>query len=270
MNHKINYPIVATIKDIVDESYDVKTFILDKEINALPRQFVMVWVPGIDEKPFAIAQTGKYLGFSVKRRGKATQAMHAMKKGDSLGVRGPYGDGVFDLSGKKKIILLGHGSGTLGLRLLLEEATKKKIKVDVILGANTGKNVLFVDKFKSLGANVTIATDDGSAGTKDIKLALEDKLKYERYDGIYTCGPERIMLFICQIGLKYDVEVQASLERWIKCGFGLCGQCAIDPSGLRICKEGPVFKTDILKEIDGFGFFTRDKSGEKVKWKYMH
>ncbi|MFQ6063452.1 MAG: hypothetical protein ACE5J9_09815, partial [Methanosarcinales archaeon] len=62
---------------------------------------------------------------------------------------------------------------------------------------------------------------------------------------------------------------QASLEAYMKCGFGICGHCALDPLGLRVCKEGPIFSSNILKKIDGFGYNTRDKSGRLVKWSEM-
>ncbi len=271
MNEKKDYPVGAKIMDIITESQDVKTFIIDRQISAKPGQFVMAWIPGIDEKPFTITRAGKSLAITAKKKGEATSAMHIMKKGGILGIRGPYGNGTFDLEKKKKIILVGGGYGTLGLALLLEEAIKKKIKVDAIIGANTKKDLLFVERFKKQGANVTITTDDGSAGKKALATTvLEEKLKTQKYDAIYTCGPEIMMHFVLKLGLTYGIEVQASLERWMKCGFGICGGCALDPSGLRVCKDGPVFKTDVLKDIEGFGFTTRDKCGAKVEWKDMN
>lgn len=271
MSNKTDYPVGTKIIDIITESQDVKTFILDKKISAKPGQFVMAWIPGIDEKPFTITRAGKSLAISVKKKGEATQVMHEMKKGGIIGIRGPYGNGTFDLENKKKIILVGGGYGTLGLALLLEEAVRKKIKVDAIIGANTKEDLVFVERFKKSGADVTITTDDGSAGKKGFATTvLEEKLKTQKYDAIYTCGPEIMMYHILQLGLTYGIEVQASLERWMKCGFGVCGGCALDPSGLRVCKDGPVFKTDVLKDIEGFGFTTRDKCGAKVEWKDMN
>ena len=97
-----DYPIGTKITGIITETHDTKTFILDKAIDAKPGQFVMVWIPGIDEKPFTITEKAKHLAITVKKKGKATQAMHNMKKGDILGIRGPYGDGTFDLTKKKE------------------------------------------------------------------------------------------------------------------------------------------------------------------------
>ena len=128
MNKTKDYPVGVKITDIITETHDTKTFILDKAIDAKPGQFVMVWIPGIDEKPFTITEKARHLAITAKKKGKATSAMHSMKKGDILGIRGPYGNGTFDLEKKKKIILAGGGYGTLGLALLAEQATKKKHK----------------------------------------------------------------------------------------------------------------------------------------------
>ena len=62
-----------------------------------------------------------------------------------------------------------------------------------------------------------------------------------------------------------DIPFQASLERYMKCGFGICGQCCVG-KGLRVCKEGPVFDGKMLKNIKDFGVFKRDAAGKKVKF----
>ncbi|MFX1525413.1 MAG: dihydroorotate dehydrogenase electron transfer subunit, partial [Promethearchaeota archaeon] len=66
---------------------------------------------------------------------------------------------------------------------------------------------------------------------------------------------------ICE---KWNIELQASLERIMRCGCGLCGLCAIDPLGLLVCKDGPIFKSELLKKMDDFGKFKRDFTGRKV------
>ncbi|MFQ6121002.1 MAG: dihydroorotate dehydrogenase electron transfer subunit, partial [Methanosarcinales archaeon] len=259
----IDYPHGVEIKEIILETHDVKTFVLNYSLNAKLGQFVMIWIPRVDEKPFTITQSDP-LAITVKKRGKATQTLHSMEEGDILGVRGPYGDGVFSLnsSAMKKIMLVGGGYGTASLKILAETAVMQNIEVDAIIGADTKKNLLFVDHFKNIGAKVTITTDDGSLGIKDFTtFALLDKLQNQNYDAIYTCGPEIMMSKVLKIAEKYNIEVQASLEAYMKCGFGICGHCALDPLGLRVCKDGPVFSSDILKKIDGFGYNTRDKSG---------
>ena len=67
---------------------------------------------------------------------------------------------------------------------------------------------------------------------------------------------------ICE---KNGIEVQASLERMMRCGFGLCGLCVLDPLGIKVCQNGPIFTSDILRKTDDFGNYIRDFSGEKIK-----
>ncbi|MCK4555175.1 MAG: dihydroorotate dehydrogenase electron transfer subunit [Candidatus Aenigmarchaeota archaeon] len=264
--NEVDYPVGVRINKVISETHDVKTFLLNKEISAQPGQFVMAWVPGVDEKPFTLTGKGKTVSITVKKRGKATSKMHEMKEGDILGVRGPYGHG-FDLVGKK-IVLVGGGYGSAALLMLAEEAVSKGIETTAIIGADTKKNLLFADKIEKLGAKLVVTTDDGSRGIKGFTTqALEKVLAEEKFDCIYTCGPEIMMYYIVQMGEKNNVPVQASLERWIKCGFGVCGQCVLDPTGLRVCKDGPVFGSADLKKISDFGFFARDKTGTKKEWK---
>ena len=68
------------------------------------------------------------------------------------------------------------------------------------------------------------------------------------------------------ISNKYNIPVQVSLERYMKCGIGICGQCCVDDEGLCVCKDGPVFWGDKLKYISEFGKYKRDASGKIIRW----
>jgi dihydroorotate dehydrogenase electron transfer subunit len=83
------------------------------------------------------------------------------------------------------------------------------------------------------------------------------------YDPIYTCGRELVMKKILTISLKYGILAQFSLERYIKCGRGVCGHCSID--GYRVCTEGPVFPLEIVKNSKDFGKRQLDESGSMTK-----
>jgi dihydroorotate dehydrogenase electron transfer subunit len=110
---------------------------------------------------------------------------------------------------------------------------------------------------------VIITTDDGSLGIRGFTTdALKGLLKEESFDCVYTCGPEMMMKKVFGLCKEFGVECQASLERYMKCGIGVCGQCCID--GLRVCKDGPVFSSEQLRKLDEFGVFERNKSGCKV------
>jgi dihydroorotate dehydrogenase electron transfer subunit len=108
-----------------------------------------------------------------------------------------------------------------------------------------------------------VSTDDGSFGIKGFTTdVLMDLLKKEKFDCVYTCGPEVMMKKVFDICDDKGIKCQASLERYMKCGFGLCGTCCIDDK--LICKDGPVFDSNQLRKLSEFGVFNRDKSGSKV------
>lgn len=251
------------IEKIVEETKDCRSFFFRSEnlSKALPGQFFMVWVPGVDEFPLAASYTfdGTF-GVTVEAVGDGTRALYNSKVGDWIGVRGPYGNG-FEVTGKNILLVCG-GRGTIPLALLAEDAIKKGIKIDAILGARSADKLLFKDRLEK-AANVTIATDDGSAGIKGFVTGVaEEMLRKNKYDCVYACGPEIMMFKLLAICEKKSTAMQASLERYMKCGIGICGSCACGK--IRVCKKN-VLTSSELKEISAFGTEKLDKAGRRVK-----
>jgi dihydroorotate dehydrogenase electron transfer subunit len=245
-------PEMTRIKKIVSENSYAKTFFMDKIIDAKPGQFVMVWLPGLDEKPFSLSYMGKETGITIEERGKFTNAMFKLKEGDKIGIRGPYGNGFGQ---RKNACFVAGGCGIAALAAMIE----KNKNALVIIGARSKDSIIFSKRFK----NAKIVTDDGSSGTKGFATdALEEALKKRHFEAVYTCGPEVMMKKVFEVCELHGIECQASLERYMKCGFGVCGQCEI--SGVRVCKDGPVFSSEKLRKLQDFGHFARLKSGEKV------
>lgn len=252
-------PEVLKIKSVVKENYKTKTFLFNKKLEAEPGQFMMVWIPRSDEKPFVVSFTNPF-GITVCKAGLFSSKLIGMKKGDKLGIRGPYGHG-FKLKGKK-ICLVGGGYGIIPLAFLAETAKRKKINVTSIIGVKTKNDLFFLNRLRK-SSKVMITTDDGSFGRKGFATdALEDVLKKEKFDCVYTCGPEMMMKKVFDICEENGIECQASLERYMKCGFGICGSCCLDD--VLVCKDGPVFNSEKLRKLTEFGNFGRDKSGSKV------
>ena len=145
----------------------------------------------------------------------------------------------------------------------------------VINGAVSKNEVLFLTEFNNLlGADHSVVcTDDGSLGYHGFTVSyLEENIKniikqYGNSNGItiYTCGPEIMMKKIFELSQNYGISIQASLEWVMRCGFGLCGLCVLDPTGHKVCQDGPVFDSDKLKKITDFGKFKRTFTGEKIK-----
>lgn len=259
MDEKTELPQIVRIKEIVKENNDMKTFFLDGKINYEPGQFVMLWIPGVDEKPFSLSYDDS-IGITIEKKGKFTEKLFGMKTGDKIGIRGPYGNG-FKI--KNKAVVVAGGCGYAPLATLI----KRLNKPTVIFGCRTKSRVIFKDRFKKL--NPKICTDDGSLGFKGFTSDLLKKvLEKKKFKVVYTCGPEIMMKKIFDICEENKIELQASLERFMKCGFGICGSCACN--GMLVCKDGPVFDSKQLRKMSDFGNFARLKSGKKVTIKEYH
>ncbi len=248
---------ICRISKILKHNATHKTLFLDLKMSAQPGQFVMVWIPGIDEIPMSLSHFGNEIAITVEKVGEATEALHNMKKGDKLGIRGPYGNG-FKIVGKKALFVAG-GVGIAPLLPLIKEYEGEKC---VILGARNKNLLLFEDEIKKF-ANLYITTDDGSAGYRGFATDLAKKiLMREKFDVVYTCGPEPMMKKVLDLCIKSKIPLQASLERYMKCGVGICDSCAID--GYHVCKDGPVFNESILMKLSDFGKWKRNEAGRKI------
>jgi dihydroorotate dehydrogenase electron transfer subunit len=229
---------------------------------AEPGQFVMVWFPGDDEIPMSLSYTdGPSKGVTIKAMGSTSQRAQSAQVGDRVGVRGPYGN-HFDLS-PARILVVSGGSGAAVLAPAAERARARGSSVTVALGATRAPELLFRRRFESMGARVEVATDDGSEGRKGfVTLVAEQLLATERFDVVWTCGPEVMMRKVVAAASARTVPVFCSMERHMKCALGMCDACALGP--YHVCIDGPVFPADRLTATSDFGAFHRDSSGRRV------
>ena len=271
------------VKKIINECEGIKNIQFNlKEINSFnynpPKagQFVMIWVPGVDEVPMSLSgcdDDGDW-AITVKNVGECTKAIHNLNIGDYIGVRGPLGNSFeFPKDQSKTSILIGGGFGIAPLKYLASDLSKRSFKTIIIEGAKIGEELLFINDFKTLNneySEIFFCTDDGSYGVKGMASdTFENQIKnYTKSDLsnliIYSCGPEKMLYSIFQICERYNIKLQVSLERIMRCGCGLCGLCAMDPLGLLVCKDGPVFSLKELKQLEDFGKHKRDFTGKKV------
>jgi dihydroorotate dehydrogenase electron transfer subunit len=261
----MHVPRIVKIKRVITESPTVKTFIFDWEVkNEIPGNFMMVW-NFKDEKPMSLSLVDPIkneIGISIRNVGEFTAQVHKLKKGNKLGLRGPYGRG-FHISGSK-VLAVGGGIGMAPIVAFTEEASRMGVEVHVVSAASTMNELLFSDRIHKSGAKLLTCTDDGSHGFCGFGTDLAENalLEYE-YDMVVSCGPEIMMKKLFEMVERSKIPGQFSLERYMKCGMGLCGQCCVDDQGWRVCVEGPVFWTDELRLITEFGKFKRDESGVK-------
>jgi dihydroorotate dehydrogenase electron transfer subunit len=265
LQRNLNHTTIITIEKVIDETPTVRTLVFSDNImsNVLPGQFAMVWIPGINELPMSVMiskESGK-AAFTVRKHGLASTGLFNIKAGEKIGIRGPYGN-AFDIK-EGKLLLVGGGTGLVPMMRLLT-FVKPTDDVTVLIGAKSKDEVFFEDLandlLKNNSHNVIISTDDGSYGEKGFVTDIVEKLVSEsHFDAVYTCGPEKMMYKTVQSAHSRGMFVQASLERMMKCGVGICGSCCVGED--LACKDGTVFDGDHLSKNTEFGYSHRNKAG---------
>lgn len=254
----MNVPTITKIIDSRIEANNIKTitFYYPGKIN--PGQFFMIWIPNVDEIPMSVSYIQKNIrGITFRKVGDATCALYNLKPGDKIGIRGPYGNG-FSIKGKN-ILFVGGGTGIATLAPAIEYAIKQKISSIVVLGFKNKKEIFFTERFNSNCIKRIISTNDGSVGNKGLASDYAKTIiKEGKTDAVLTCGPELMMKTL--LDNCNNISFQASLERYMKCSIGLCGQCCIG-NGLRVCIDGPVFNGKTLINVKDFGKYRRDSAG---------
>ena len=261
------------IVDAKEETPTVKSLTFSDKLcaKAVPGQFCMVWIPSVDEIPMSLSNINpkeNLAAITVEKVGEATSALYKIKVGDILGVRGPFGNG-YTLTNARRIMIVGGGTGLASLAPLTEKIVEKRgSHVTFLLGAKTRRDLLFLKRIetalsKSRG-EVVATTEDGSYGMKGLVTKPAERfLSEQKFDMIYTCGPELMMYKMFLSAERFKVPFQASLERFMRCAIGLCGTCVV--GRYRVCREGPVFSGKQLHEVrEEFGHFRLGLNGEKI------
>ncbi|EHQ35679.1 dihydroorotate dehydrogenase electron transfer subunit [Methanoplanus limicola] len=254
--------VPVKITEIRDETPTIKTFEFDGCFSSKAGQFCMVWIPGVDEVPMGFSSPSS---ITVQKVGEATEALFSLNVGDTIGIKGPLGNGY---TPEGRVLVIAGGVGAAPLRPLALEGLADTF----ILGARTADEIVYKDELGSL-TDLRISTDDGSYGHHGFVTDLlagagrgGSGVDPEDYDTICVCGPEIMMKNVLRILNEKDLSdrAQFSLVRYMKCGVGICGSCCLDDAGLRVCRDGPVFSgTDLLKSFE-FGNYSRDATGRRV------
>lgn len=265
------FPRSVRIKKLKRETPLVTSYTFEYPDRAAPGQFINLWIAGVDEKPMSVAyDDGKSITVSVAAVGPFSKALANKKEGDVIGVRGPFGQ-LFTWKPKMRIAMLAGGYGVAPLYFAATQAIKDGCVVDFFHGARSKEHLPLADRIKKL-KNVTYypATDDGSAGFKGTSVAAwlvqMDAKGAKKYDLVMTCGPERMMKAVSDSAYERNIQAQISVERYMKCGFGVCGNCVVDDLGITTCKKGTVMDNDDVRNIKEFGDYHRDSVGRKHQW----
>jgi dihydroorotate dehydrogenase electron transfer subunit len=247
----INLPTSVTITKITEDNYRTKTFTLDIRLDATPGQFIMAWLPRFDEKPFSLVNANP-VTLMITAVGPFSRLMHAKAVGDKVWLRGPFGQGYSVPPAHKRLALIGGGYGVAPLYWLARTQLDQAETVDVIIGARTAADLLYVEHFQALAhapsqaqsAKLTLhlTTEDGSQGKEGrVTDALRPLVEQHVLDGIYACGPHAMLTALEQVGDRHAIPCQLSWESYMRCGIGICGAC--EHEGKVLCLDGPVLAT---------------------------
>jgi len=259
---KSDMPIVLSISKVIIEGKDQKTIFVKHNEIIKPGQFYMLWIPGIDSKPYAVSYYNKTeLGFTSIAIGKFSNAFDKLKVYDKIGLFGPYGN---SFSIKDNACIVAGGIGISSVSTLID----KLKNTTIIYGVRKKEYLIYLKRYKN--KKLLITTDDGSYGRKGFTTEVLKELlnKDNKIKIVYTCGPEIMMKKVIELCGRYGRECEASLERYMKCAFGICGACAIYDN--LACMDGPIFNSKQLNKMSEFGKFARIKTGRKVTIQEYH
>jgi len=269
-NEYIPYP--AIIESIQAESFDTKTFKLVFEDDAMamsfdykPGQFVQVSLLGIGEAPISITSCPSDRGFlelTIRAAGKLTRAIHRLKPGDAMFIRGPYGNSFpIEQIGGRDLYFIAGGIGLPPLRSVIRAVFDRRGdfgKIKILYGAKTPDELCFKEElgtWKQIDDTEVLITvdkpDEGWKGNVGVVTALWKKTDMTTSSGVaFVCGPPIMIKFVVtgliQSGFK-DENIYITLERYMKCGIGKCGHCNIGEKF--VCIDGPVFTYGQLKKF---------------------
>jgi len=249
------------IANVVTHHDGLKSFYVERPFTVKPGQFVTMWLPGIDEKPFSVSDmTDEHLEITVKAVGPFTKELMNRRKGEYVGLRGPFGKG-FSL--KDDTLLVGGGIGMAPLRFLARALRAGGKRFRLLFGVRTAADLPFLEFYRSL-PGCTIVSEDVSLGNKGLVTTFMDSIIEEgRISHISAAGPEPMLMAVRDLSESRHLPYELSFERYMKCGIGICGQCCMDGSGLRLCIDGPVLDARKLADITEIGLPHRTASGRK-------
>jgi sulfhydrogenase subunit gamma (sulfur reductase) len=265
----IYLPLTATVQDMrmlnATEMY-LHLSIDDGPMNFVPGQFVEVSIAGIGEAPITISSSPTSRdGFElvVRKIGNVTNAIHNLKKGGKVGIRGPLGNGVYpaEQTKGKKLVFINGGIGLVPQRSFINYVLDNRSDygdVTILLGTKNPSERIFHSELESWSKRNDVKFletvdkgDPGWKGSVGVVTTLIPQIKNELADSyVLICGPPIMYKFVLMSLKEMEVpkdRIYLNLERKMKCGVGKCGHCQINK--YYACMDGPVFCQADLKDI---------------------
>jgi len=243
--------------DWVNEEY--KHLIITASPKALavrPGQFFNILCPSPDDgdlwlrRPqsiYRVDRANKRLEFLYKCVGRGTRGMATFAPGQDCNVVGPLGVGFSFKPEWKNIVVLGRGVGLATMGPISQLAADNGVKVTAILSARSPELVMADDLFSQVGEVIRVLDTDGTSAVENVQDILERLIAQKRADAFFTCGSNRLMFLMKELGRKHGIPGEVAMEQIMACGIGPCYVCVrtFEVNGhkelRRVCIEGPVF-----------------------------
>jgi dihydroorotate dehydrogenase electron transfer subunit len=243
-------PVTVLANDRVTEGVGLIALHAPRTAAAIqPGQFVHLRIAtGADiilRRPFSVHRVrGEHIEILYQILGTGTLRLAEKAVGDRMDVVGPLGHGWEVPGGATHALLVAGGLGAAPLGMLAEQLAERGVATAVALGAPTATRLVARELFERVARRVEVATDDGTAGERGFVTGpVARLLAEERFEVVYTCGPEPMQRIVASLAADAGVSCQVSLERLMGCGIGACLSCVVTTrAGLkRACVDGPVF-----------------------------
>jgi NAD(P)H-flavin reductase len=260
-------PDMRRVRGVARDTHDTFTLELEGEGRGAfrPGQFHMIWSPGVGEAAISLSgdpANPSPIVHTIREVGTVTRALSRLRRGDLVGLRGPFGVPwpIEQASGRDVVVVAG-GIGLAPLRPLLHEIASRRNdfgRVAVLYGCRSPEDILFRPQLERWredhGIRVLVTVDRAVGvwpGNVGVVTTLIPRAEFEPDTAVaYLCGPE-IMMRFAALALErrgvHPSRIVVSLERNMKCGIGRCGHCQLGPT--LVCRDGPIYPFDRVRGL---------------------
>lgn len=253
-------PVPCEILDITKESKHEYTFKVKTDIKVNHGQFLEVSIPFFGEAPISVSDFGEgYLSFTIRSVGKVTDAIFNKQKGDTLYLRGAYGNGwPYEELSQHDLVIITGGTGLAPVRSMIKSLISSDYlnnhKLTLVSGFKNAEGIIFQNDLMEwkdkINTIYTLDNDEKEGWNTGLVTKFLPEIDYGKDCRCVVVGPPMMMKFTCQglmeNGIKAE-DIYVSFERKMSCAVGKCGNCRVDE--VYVCQDGPVFKYDKAKDL---------------------